>query len=80
MIENGSPLWAAVFSRHSPKALQMALFPPFPCRLCSEFATELCSICVSFPFHLYFIHYTTPIYIFSLGKGGDVCQLIPIRG
>ena len=26
MIENGSPLWAAVFSRHSPNALQMALF------------------------------------------------------
>ena len=77
MIENGSlPFFRAIL----PKPYKWRFFPPFPCRLCSEFATELCSICVSLPFHLYFIHYTTPIYIFSLGKGGDVCQLIPIRG
>ena len=72
----GLPFFRAIL----PKPYKWRFFPPFPCRLCSEFATELCSICVSFPFHLYFIHYTTPIYIFSLGKGGDVCQLIPIRG
>ena len=62
-----------------PEAVQQASGPCYagqtgaeeiPLRhcVCSEFATELCSICVSLPFHLYSIHYTTPIYILVWGK------------